>query len=87
LRRVINLAPSPLTPDSKTISFIGQLQPGDVLVIDLKAMNAYLNGTNVLDKISGDFFELLAGTNELQYSDASASRNLGMKIEKRTKYL
>lgn len=69
------------------LGFIGQLSPGDVLIIDLKDMTATLNGLNVVDKISGEFFSLLPGANFIKYQDTAASRNLAVEITKRTKLL
>lgn len=69
------------------LGFIGQLSPGDVLIIDLKDMTATLNGLNAVDKISGEFFSLLPGANFIKYQDTAASRNLAVEITKRTKLL
>lgn len=68
------------------MKFAGQLNPGDVLEIDMKLQTVKVNGQNVLDKTTGSFFKLLVGTNTITYSDESANRNISMEITRTTKF-
>jgi len=81
------LGTTSVAPDSKAITFTGTLAPGDELVIDMKAMTAKLNGTNVLHLINGAFFALLPGANTIKYQDGETARTITIEVQKRTKYL
>lgn len=69
------------------MKYTGQLNPGDVLEIDMKLQTVKINGQSVLDKTTGSFFSLIVGVNTITYSDESASRNIHMEIARTTKFL
>lgn len=81
------LGTTSIAPDSKALTFTGTLATGDELVIDMKAMTAKLNGTNVLHLINGAFFALLPGTNQIKYQDGETVRTITIEVQKRTKFL
>ncbi|MNV99427.1 hypothetical protein D3C71_1947830 [compost metagenome] len=45
------------------------------------------NGTNALALMSGDFFDLNLGNNELTYTDPETGRDILIRISYRDKYL
>lgn len=55
-----------------SITFLGSLTASQTLTIDSNNMTADINGTNVLPLISGDWLELLPGTNRLVFSASAA---------------
>ncbi|MMZ59479.1 Phage tail protein [compost metagenome] len=69
------------------ITFNGGFKPGDVLVIDTRKQTITLNGENVIDKMGGDFFDLIYGANKLTYTDSEAARMIRTRITHRDKYL
>ncbi|MFD1270635.1 hypothetical protein ACFQ3Y_24810 [Paenibacillus motobuensis] len=69
------------------ISFSGGFKPGDVLVIDTAKQTITLNGENVIDKMGGDFFDLIYGANKLTYTDGETARQIRTRITHRDKYL
>ncbi|MBW2672959.1 MAG: hypothetical protein JRD89_06010 [Deltaproteobacteria bacterium] len=61
--------------------YSGDLGAGDVLEIDTDKMTVKLNGSDVRYDITGTFFKLLSGGNEVEYTDSEASRTVGVKVE------
>lgn len=51
-----------------TIRFNGSLTDGQKLVINMEAQTATLNGTNVINEISGDWLMLSPGINRISFS-------------------
>lgn len=69
------------------IAFNGAFKPGDRIVIDTKRKTVTINGQNALHLVDGDFFDLIAGTNKITYTDSATSRNVLTRITHRDKYL
>lgn len=69
------------------IEFMGDIKPGDELVIDMEKMTATLNGQNVLHLIDLDRFNLRSGTNELTYEDEEGTRTIHVKVTHRDRWL
>lgn len=69
------------------ITFTGEFKPGDKLIIDTKKMTVTLNGQNALHLVTGDFFDLILGTNKITYSDTEGTRNVLTRITHRDKFL
>lgn len=69
------------------IEFDGEFKPGDRIVIDSNNLKFTLNGTNALHLMSGDFFDLNIGINELIYTDTQTNRNILIRITYRDKFV
>lgn len=69
------------------MKYIGDLNPGEELEIDMKAGTVKINGKNVLDNVEGAYFKLSPGSNSVVYSDESTSRNLSVKIVNNNKHV
>ncbi|AWB45266.1 hypothetical protein DCC85_14225 [Paenibacillus sp. CAA11] len=69
------------------IAFTGDFRPGDRLVIDTRTKTITLNGVNVLDKMDGDFFELIFGANAITYTDNESVRSVLTRVTHRDRYL
>ena len=65
----------------------GNIAPGNRLIIDTKNLTVTLNGENALHLIDGDFFDLVLGNNKITYTDASANRNVLMRVTHRDKFV
>ena len=70
----------------RTVEFDVVLNPDDILIIDSTRFTALLNGTNVLDKMSGDFLFLLPGQNTVRYIDRSTGRVAQVQIAYEERY-
>ncbi|AHV98975.1 phage distal tail protein [Paenibacillus sabinae] len=70
-----------------SLTFTGDLDPGDKLVIDTKKQTIKLNGVNAIHLLDGDFFELGLGMNEVTYTDNESARQLLTRITHRDRYL
>lgn len=81
------LTASPVYSHIDTITFTGDFAPGDRLVIDTRTKTITLNGVNVLDKMDGDFFELIYGENALTYTDKEGNRNVLARVTHLDRYL
>ena len=56
-----------------TLSYTGTLNSGDILVVDMAAQTAKLNGAAVTANVSGDWIYLKPGQNSIGYNSSSAS--------------
>jgi len=70
-----------------TITFTGSFAPGEVIVIDAKMLTFTKNQQNALQDMTGDFFDLNLGGNEITYIDSQGSRNVLMRITHRDKFV
>jgi len=66
---------------TKTMGFTGTLGAGDVLIIDTDNLTVTLNGANVREDFTGEFWHLYDGTNELAWHDSDGSRTVELKVE------
>lgn len=71
----------------KFITFSGAFDPGDQIVIDMDKFKVTLNGDSALKQISGDFFSLAPGDNELTYEDSEGSRTVRIRISNTDRFL
>jgi hypothetical protein len=71
----------------KAITYSGDFTVDGTIVIDMDKMTVKLNGQNALNDISGDFFGLLAGENEITYTDDSTNRTVRITIEYRDRWV
>lgn len=69
------------------LTFAGDFDPGDKLVIDVKRQTITLNGVNAIHLLDGDFFELGLGLNTVTYADNEAAREILTRITHRDRYL
>lgn len=69
------------------ITFTGNIAPGDKIVIDAKKMTITKNGVNAFNLMTGDFFNIEPGENDIIYSDTESSRTILMRVTNRDKYL
>jgi len=69
------------------IEFSGEFKPGDQIIIDNERLRFLLNGQNALHLMSGDFFDLNTGENELIYTDDKTGRTVRMRITFRDRYV
>jgi len=69
------------------IEFSGEFKPGDKIVIDNEKLKFTLNGQNALHLMSGDFFDLNTGQNEIIYTDNQSGRTVRMRITFRDRYV
>jgi len=69
------------------IEFSGEFKPGDKIVIDNEKLKFTLNGQNALHLMSGDFFDLNTGENEIIYTDDQSGRTVRMRITFRDRYV
>lgn len=56
-----------------TLNYTGTINTGDILVIDMNAQTAKLNGSTVTANVTGDWIYLIPGQNTVGYNSASAS--------------
>ena len=70
----------------KAITYSGNFTIGSTILIDMDKYIVKLNGQNAKD-ISGDFFELLPGENEITYTDDSTNRTVKIIVEYRDRWL
>jgi hypothetical protein len=70
-----------------TIEFTGEFGPGDRIVIDSERLKMTLNGQNALHLMTGDFFDLNTGENELTYTDDKTGRTVRMRITFKDRYV
>jgi len=72
----------------EVISFEGlNFSPGDIIQIDLCNQYAEMNGINIMDKWSGDFFKLYPNNNLLIWHDDINKRAIEMRIRYQNRYL
>ena len=63
-----------------TLKLSGDLAPGSVWEIDSKKMASEVDGSNVLDDIEGNFFDLPPGNSTLGYDDDEVGRDVVVKV-------
>ncbi len=61
------------------------LAPGDELEIDSETGEVTINGTEIFD-IDGEIFDILPGSNTIEYSDSESSRDLSVEIRFTERY-
>jgi hypothetical protein len=71
----------------EVIEFSGEFKPGDKIVIDNERLTITLNGQNAMHLMSGDFFDLNTGENEIIYTDEQSGRTVRMRITYRDRYV
>jgi len=71
----------------EVIEFNGQFKPGDQIIIDNERLKFTINGQNALHLMSGDFFDLNTGENEIIYTDDQSGRTVRMRITFRDRYV
>ncbi len=59
--------------DLKTLSYLGPVEPGDIIIIDTERKTITRNGISFLFFFSGKFFDLQPGANTIRYSDSNSS--------------
>lgn len=68
------------------LKFTGNLQPGDVLVIDTERMSALLNGENARHLLEGDY-PVIYPEGGFEYSDTESERTIKIRIIYKDRWL
>jgi len=64
-----------LSLNGETIQYIGEILPGNGLILDFENWTAEIGGTNALPQINGDFFEIPPGLQSIGFAaDAGQAR-------------
>jgi len=63
-----------------TITFTGIFAPGDKIIIDSDRLKMTKNGQNALEEMTGDFFDLNIGNNEIRYTDDQEERSILTRV-------
>ncbi len=63
-----------------TLTYHGSLAPNDILIIDTCSRQVTRNGIDVLDQISGSFFTIEPGYDQLLYQDNEQQRLLVVSV-------
>jgi len=71
---------------TQTLAYTGALDPGNVLEIDCNCFSALKNAANARMYLSGPFFQLGVGSNELTWTDAEGSRTIGLQVTRAPRY-
>lgn len=71
----------------KELIFIGDFNPGDKIIIDMKSMTLTLNGQNMLRMMEGHFFDFNTGLNTVRYTDESGNRSVLLNITHKDRYI
>ena len=69
------------------LELVGEFKPGDRIVIDAAALKITRNGENALHYLSGEFFDLNLGPNEIVYTDDAAARNVLIRVTHRDQFM
>ncbi|MFK7692852.1 phage distal tail protein [Paenibacillus sp. HJGM_3] len=69
------------------IEYTGVIAPGDRIVIDARTLTVTKNGVNALHEVSGDFFSLNLGENDILYKDSESNRSVIIRITHRDKFV
>lgn len=83
----LTLAATVIEEALQILGYTGTLADGDRLIIDCDAMTVTHNGVNVLDHLSGAFFNLHAGDTKLTYNDGVGSRTLSLAVDVTPRWL
>jgi phage-related protein len=71
----------------KAITFTGTFPAGSKITIDMDKYTAIMDGENALSYITGDFFNLNTGENDIVYTDGSTNRTVYLTVEHRDRWL
>jgi len=69
------------------LGYTGTLAAGDVLEIDTNAQTVKLNGSNATRYFTGDFWELLTGTNQIRWAGDDVAPTVELKVEHEPRWL
>ncbi|MCE5190924.1 MAG: phage tail family protein [Actinomycetia bacterium] len=69
-----------------SIAFTGSFANGSVIVIDTDAKTITVDGTNALHQMSGTFFKLAPGSNDIVYEDNGVARTVAAKVEHKDRW-
>jgi phage-related protein len=83
----LSLAATVIEEALQVLGYTGTLADGDRLVIDCDAMTVTHNGVNVLDHLTGGFFNLHTGDTKLAYNDSVGSRTLALTVDVTPRWL
>lgn len=78
---------SPVIPAESVFVWSGSWENGETIIIDLEAKTMTIDGTNVLHQVSGEFFQLLVGENEIIYEDAESARTVAFTMTHRDRWV
>lgn len=82
-----NLEVTPTYYQQSYLELNGAFNPGDRIVIDASALKITRNGENALHYLSGEFFDLNLGPNEIVYTDDAAARNVLIRVTHRDQFM
>lgn len=71
----------------KYIAFTGEFRPGERIEIVMDKFKATKNGQNILNQITGDFFSLSPGSNEIVYTDSETQRRIRFRVSHSDRHL
>ena len=63
-----------------SITFTGVFAPGDKIIMDSDRLKMTKNGQNALEEMTGDFFDLNIGNNEIRYTDDQGNRSVLARV-------
>lgn len=69
------------------VEYTGDFGPGERIVINAKNMTFTKDGLNAISSMTGDFFDLNPGVNELVYTDGETGRSVLIRLTHRDKYV
>lgn len=71
--------------------YAGDLAFGESIEFDAENHTVTLTSrgseTNVISKMTGNFIEILSGTNYVHYTDDEAARTVGISVTKKDRYI
>lgn len=71
----------------KIFKYLGNLEPGKILIINTDNKTITKDGINTLKYFQGNFFDLKPGNNELTWEDFNTSRKLSLTSSFRRRYV
>lgn len=77
----------PVAVIEKEFIFLGDLAPGDEIIIDSERMTALLNGQDVRHLVRGEYPMIVPGAQELEYSDEEGTRKVKISLHWRERWL
>jgi len=66
--------------------FTGNLEPDSEVVVDSENMEVTINGEQAYGNFSGDFLDILPGTNSIIYSDGEAGRTVEISVRREDRH-
>ena len=72
-----------------TVEFSGNFAPGDMVEINIKKLDVFINGQEAVEEITGDIFELpnlLPGDNAVTYKDSEGIRQVKVTVRHENKW-